>query len=100
MEIQESTELEEANEAALCKCFKVALSRPAFSWYNSLSPNSINLFGKLSNKFSTHFIGSKRSLNMVIQMFDVVLRLNESIQEFLERFNREAVNVPNLTDDI
>lgn len=33
-------------------------------------------------------------------MFDVVQKSNESIREFVERFNREAVNAPDLTDDI
>lgn len=35
-------DLEEANEAALCKCFEVAFTRPASSWYNSIPP--IRLF--------------------------------------------------------
>lgn len=33
-------------------------------------------------------------------MFDVVQRPDESIREFVERFNREAVNASDLTDDI
>lgn len=33
-------------------------------------------------------------------MFDVTQRSNESIREFVERFNKEVVNAPDLTNDI
>lgn len=33
-------------------------------------------------------------------MYDVVQKLNKSIWEFVERFNLEAANAPDLTDDI
>lgn len=93
-------ELEDDNEIALCKCFKVTLAGPASSLYNSLPPSSINSFGELCNKFTTHFIRSRRSSKRAVQMFDVTQRPTESIQEFVERFNREPVNASDLTDDI
>lgn len=93
-------ELEEENKPALYKCFKVALTGPATSWYNSLPHHTIGSFDELCNKFFTHFIGSKRSSKRAIQMFNIVQQSNESIREFVKSFNREAVSAPDLTDDI
>lgn len=81
--------LEQANEAALCKCFVVSLAGLASFWYNFLPSNSISSFGELGNKFSTHFIGSTRSSKRALQMFDVIQKPNESIRDFVEIFHRE-----------
>lgn len=93
-------ELKQVNEVALFNCFKVALAGSTSFWYNSLPSDSINSFGELGSKFSTHFIGSRKSSERAIQMFDVIKKLNETIQEFVERFNQEAVHALDLSNDV
>lgn len=64
---QKAMKLKEANEAALSKCFEVALTGPASSWYNSLpsysSGRSVNYatnFQPISSAVNSHPKGQSR----------------------------------------
>ena len=44
-----------AEEAHKVRFFPLSLSRPAFSWFSSLEPNSITGWADLESKFHTYF---------------------------------------------
>ncbi len=89
-----------ADDATLCKCFEVTLTGPATAWYNSLAPGTIREFQELSTAFTQQFIGSKPTAKMPVQMFDIAQRNGETIRDYVERFNREALSVPDFRPEI
>jgi hypothetical protein len=77
----------------------LSLSRPAFSWFSSLEPNSITGWDELDNKFHAYFysgIGEKK----IIDLTSMRQRNNESGSEFIQRFRevRSCCYSLNLSD--
>ncbi len=72
-------ELSKTNEVSLCKCFKVTLSSPATSWYNTLSSFSILSFHEFSMAFAHQFIWSHPSAKKMAQLLNVVQKESESL---------------------
>ncbi|WP_271039623.1 reverse transcriptase domain-containing protein [Agrobacterium sp. ST15.13.040] len=89
-----------ADDATMCKCFEVTLTGPATAWYNSLPPGTITEFQELSTAFTQQFIGSRPTAKMPVQMFDIEQRNGETIRDYVERFNREALSVPDFRPEI
>ncbi len=76
-----SMALHGANDATLCKCFEVTLSRPMTAWYNSLAPGTIMGFQELSTTFTQQFIDSRPTVKMTIQMIDITERNGKTIRD-------------------
>jgi len=65
--------------------FPLSLSRPAFSWFSSLEPNSITGWADLENKFHAYFysgMGEKK----ITDLTSMRQKNNESGSEFVQRF--------------
>jgi DNA-binding ferritin-like protein (Dps family) len=76
------TSIEEAHKV---RFFPMSLSRPAFSWFSSLEPNSITGWADLENKFHTYFesgLGEKKMTNLT----SMRQRNNELGSEFIQGF--------------
>ena len=48
-----------SDDAIFCKAFPTTLKGPAFEWFTTLPPYSIDCFDTLSHLFTTHFAGSR-----------------------------------------
>jgi hypothetical protein len=81
------TQLGEASveEAHRVRFFSLSLSGPAFTWFSSLTTNSIANWSDLEKKFHTYFytgIGERK----IIDLTNKKQRTNESGVDFLQRF--------------
>jgi hypothetical protein len=65
--------------------FSLSLTRTAFTWYATLTPNSILSWGDLEQKFHEHFFSGDYELDLVDL---VVLRQekDESVNDYIRRF--------------
>ena len=89
--------IEEAHRVCF---FSLSLSGLAFTWFSSLSVNSITNWTDLEKKFHTYFytgMGEKK----ITDLTTIRQRTNESGIEFLQRFQetRNLCFSLNLTDD-
>ena len=93
-------ELHGANGHIMCKAFPLSLTSSAWTWFRNLKPRSISSFAELSRAFATQFIGSTDPRKHSTHLAAVKQKDNESLKDYLSRFNAEAVQVENLSQDV
>ncbi|XP_074355876.1 uncharacterized protein LOC141695536 [Apium graveolens] len=69
-------------------------------WYNRLSPNSIGSFKDLSQAFIKQFVSGRVHEKSSSSLMGIVQGAKESLREYLNRFMKEALKVPNLDDKV
>ncbi|XP_058761332.1 uncharacterized protein LOC131634722 [Vicia villosa] len=69
------------------------------TWYRNLPPNSIHSWAELKKLISNHFTASCRQPKSKATLEAVIQGTDEPLQEYLDRFNKEAVQVQT-TDDM
>jgi hypothetical protein len=89
-----------ADEAFRVRYFPLSLTGPAFTWFTSLAPQSINTWKDLEQKFHAHYFSGGTGKKL-IDLATLTQRNNETPLEFLRRF-REVKGMCfslNLPDD-
>jgi hypothetical protein len=76
-----------------CRLFATTLKKGALDCYKSLPPGSITSWGQLCTMFSRQFIASRRHPKTVASLEAIIQKENEPLRSYLERFNKEAVQV-------
>ncbi|CAJ2673127.1 unnamed protein product [Trifolium pratense] len=71
----------------------------AMAWYHSLAPRSVISWMDLTDQFCRHFTASRKQPKTEAVLDAIFQADNESLRSFIERFNREAVQVET-TDDM
>ncbi|XP_021835856.2 uncharacterized protein [Spinacia oleracea] len=89
-----------ASSAIWCKCFPAKLSGLAQTWFKNLKVGSIRNCRQLSKQFCEHFVSNKRREKTSAELWSVKQRGDESLRDYLGRFNREAVMIPDIKPDI
>ncbi|XP_045791306.1 uncharacterized protein LOC123886013 [Trifolium pratense] len=69
------------------------------AWYQSLPPQSIHSWRDLTEQFSRHFTASRKHPKTVHALEAIYQAEDETLRNFVERFNKEAVQVET-TDDM
>ncbi|XP_057248573.1 uncharacterized protein LOC130590369 [Beta vulgaris subsp. vulgaris] len=87
-------------DAIWCKVFPSTLTGIAQTWFKSLKPGSISSFSQLSSTFSTHFVSNRRHERTTGELLSVKQGANESLRDYIGRFNVEAVSIPRLQQDV
>ncbi|XP_021627036.1 uncharacterized protein LOC110625716 [Manihot esculenta] len=82
----------------MCKVFLTTLTGPARAWFNSLEVGSIRSFGDLANVFISRFIAGVPADRKTSYLETVRQRRNESLREYIARFNTEALQIPELDE--
>ncbi|XP_021602743.1 uncharacterized protein LOC110607886 [Manihot esculenta] len=82
----------------MCKVFSTTLSGPARAWFNSLEAGSIRSFGDLANAFVSRFIAGVPADRKTSYLETVRQRRDESLREYIARFNTEALQIPELDE--
>ncbi|CAI8594762.1 unnamed protein product [Vicia faba] len=77
-----------------CRLFPTNLRKDAIEWYKSLAPGSITCLRNLKNQFISSSTASRRHPNIETALEAIVQRHDETLREFIDRFNREAIQVP------
>ncbi|XP_021616539.1 uncharacterized protein LOC110617841 [Manihot esculenta] len=83
----------------MCKVFPTALTGPAWAWFNSLEAVSIRSFGDLATIFNSRFIAGVPADRKTSYLETVRQRRNETLREYVARFNTKALQIPELDEN-
>ncbi|XP_050233160.1 uncharacterized protein LOC126681656 [Mercurialis annua] len=91
--------LQDVTDPMLCRVFPATLKASAQKWYSCLKAGSISSFSDLASAFKARF-----RTNIPMQKSSSDLRKckqgeQETLKNFVERFNKEAVQIENLNHD-
>ncbi|GAU48076.1 hypothetical protein TSUD_81360 [Trifolium subterraneum] len=76
-----------------CKLFPLSLVRGASTWWRNLPPGSIDSWEELRRTFTAHFTTSRRHPKTVASLKAIVQGPEESLRNYIERFNKVSVEV-------
>ncbi|GAU22553.1 hypothetical protein TSUD_93200 [Trifolium subterraneum] len=82
-----------------CRIFPTTLVEGAMAWYRSLPQRSITSWKDLYKQFTSHFTASRKHPKTEANLEAVRQGPNETLRSYIERFNKEAVQV-DVTDDM
>ncbi|XP_077242376.1 uncharacterized protein LOC143882870 [Tasmannia lanceolata] len=85
-----------ALDGFLCRAFPTTLTGAARDWYSRIRPNSINNFDDFGEDLVRHFMSSRRPRKTAASLMTLRQEDNEPLKAFVSRFNREALQVPDL----
>ena len=88
------------DDVICCRYFPTTLKGSAQKWFNSLPNGSITSFLQLAKLFSTRFVAGKRERKTSIHIAKVRQAKEEDLKEYVMRFNREAILIPDLQDGV
>ncbi|XP_023743491.2 uncharacterized protein LOC111891665 [Lactuca sativa] len=83
-------------EACICKGFGSTLIGASLKWLLNVPPNSITSFAHLVNIFNNEFSCSRTFKKITSDLYRVVRDPNEKLMDFVNRFVREALSIPNI----
>ncbi|XP_056697885.1 uncharacterized protein [Spinacia oleracea] len=81
-------------EASLCKGFDSTVIGPALKWLTSLPNGCITSFAHLDNMFNQQFASSRCLEKQTRDLYRVVQRPDKPLKDYIARFIREKVIVP------
>ena len=81
-------------EAVMCKSFGTSLTGPRLTWFMHLQHGSISFFADLVNAFKIQFASSRKLEKQSSDLYHVIQRSNETLCEYLNRYNKEKVSTP------
>ncbi|XP_021718596.1 uncharacterized protein LOC110686295 [Chenopodium quinoa] len=87
-------------EASWCRFFPTTLKVIAQTWFNNLAPGSIKTFEKLSTLFKKHITAGSRLTKTSVHLMTVKQGENESLEDYIKRFNIESQLIPDLRDNV
>jgi len=79
--------------AVKCKLFVTTLRQGAMTWFKNLRRNSIGTWGDLCHEFTTRFTASRTQPKTVSFLEAIVQGRCEPLRDYIERFNKEVVQV-------
>ncbi|XP_076886040.1 uncharacterized protein LOC143535761 [Bidens hawaiensis] len=83
-----------------CHMFALTLTGAAREWFEKLPDGQIQNWDDFVAKFSQHFSQQKKHTRDPSEILDVVWRNNESIDDFISRFNNENLNIGGISEDM
>jgi hypothetical protein len=83
-----------------CRAFPLTLAGNARDWFRKLPPNSVDQFKELSKIFLTEFLAFRTRKKPSGYLLSLHQQGNESLKEFMARFNREKATVEDPTEDM
>ncbi|XP_076905563.1 uncharacterized protein LOC143561330 [Bidens hawaiensis] len=83
-----------------CHMFSLILTGAARGWFEKLPDGQIKNWDDLVAKFSQHFSQQKKHMQDPYEILDVIRRDNESIEDFITRFNDESLNIGGISEDM
>ena len=85
--------LDIGNDPLLCKVFTASLQGQALSWFHRLPPNSVDNFKDLSEAFVGQYLCSARHKQNINTLQNIKMQDNESLREFVKRFDQAVLQV-------
>ncbi|XP_030923261.1 uncharacterized protein LOC115950151 [Quercus lobata] len=84
----------------MCRAFPTTLKGPTLVWFSKILPNTMSSFEELSKLFVNNFIGGQRHKRSSSSLLTIEQGENESLRSFITRFNREALTVDEVDDNL
>ncbi|XP_073136979.1 uncharacterized protein [Henckelia pumila] len=83
-----------------CKVFCTTLVKSVQQWFNQLKPGSITSFESFSGMFLHQFTSRKRHKKTSLSLFDIRRKENESLRDFVKRFNSMVLEIPSCPTEV
>ncbi|KAL2253428.1 UNVERIFIED_CONTAM: Retrovirus-related Pol polyprotein from transposon 17.6 [Sesamum indicum] len=84
----------------VAKLFVTTLTGKAQEWFMNLPPGSIEAYEQLVQKFAFHFASKRKQKRSATHLFTIRQGENESLKNFMGRFNNETLEVQDLRIDM
>jgi hypothetical protein len=91
--------LHKTPDAVACRAFPLTLSGKARDWLRNLPPRSIDRFDALGRKFLAQFVSGRARRKPRGYLLSVRQGPNESLKDYLWRFNQEKLETESAPDD-
>ncbi|VFQ80255.1 unnamed protein product [Cuscuta campestris] len=85
-------------EEIKCRSFLATLEGQACEWFHKFPKGSIDKWSNLAHKFLEHFASSRRQKLPFSHLLNVKIRKGEELQEFINRWEKEARDVQGADD--
>ncbi|KAL2253091.1 UNVERIFIED_CONTAM: hypothetical protein Sindi_0103800 [Sesamum indicum] len=82
------------------KLFVTTLKGNAQEWFTSLESGTIDSYEQLIHKFSFHFASKRKAKRSTTHLFTIRQREEETLKNFMGRFNNEVLEVQDLRIDM
>ncbi|GFZ18398.1 hypothetical protein Acr_27g0001370 [Actinidia rufa] len=92
--------LQGCSDEIMCKAFSATLKGPARSWFQKLSPGTIDSFGDLSRLFVANFMSCRNRQKNASHLFTIHQKETESLKDFVKRFNQAILEVEDPSDKV
>ncbi|KAL0320153.1 UNVERIFIED_CONTAM: hypothetical protein Sradi_5276800 [Sesamum radiatum] len=83
-----------------CHVSSTTFARAAQQWFNQLLVGAIGSFQEFWSLFLHQFANSRKLRNMELNFFAIRQKDNETLKEYLQRFNTAALEVPSATQEV
>ncbi|XP_076952798.1 uncharacterized protein LOC143626681, partial [Bidens hawaiensis] len=83
-----------------CYMSVLTLTGAAREWFKKLPDGHIRIWDNLVAKFSQHFSQHRKHTRDPYEILDVIRRDNESVEDFITRFNEESLNIWGISEEI
>uniref|UniRef100_A0A2N9J4D3 Uncharacterized protein n=1 Tax=Fagus sylvatica TaxID=28930 RepID=A0A2N9J4D3_FAGSY len=90
--------LQGVSDEIMCRAFPTNLRGSTRIWFNQLETGSIDTFAQLSPAFIDNFIGGRRLARPANYLLNIRQREGESLRSYVQRFNKEAVQIDELNE--
>ncbi|KAL2228729.1 UNVERIFIED_CONTAM: hypothetical protein Sindi_1852600, partial [Sesamum indicum] len=87
-------------ESIKAKLFVTTLTGKAQEWFTSLPAGSIESHEQLVQKFVFHFTSKRKQKRSATYLFTIRQKENETIKNFMGRFNNETLEIQDLRTDM
>ena len=86
--------------ASWCRNFILTLTATTQKWAQSLPEGSISNFDELAERFKSHISLRTARIKQPIDMMSIRQGKDESLRNYVSRFDKESLQVPNLEENI
>ncbi|GAB2267768.1 hypothetical protein Dimus_038682 [Dionaea muscipula] len=84
----------------MCRSFLASFKGAARQWFASLQPRMISRFSQLKDSFVGQFANSCTFARATPSLFSVKQRTDESLRDFMSKFNKAYIQIPGLGGDV
>jgi Retrotransposon gag protein len=88
------------SDAITCRIFPITLTKLAQRWYLQLPPKCIHNFEGFKDMFLKQFTSSKKCQKLPFELFNTKQRGDETLRQYLTRYNKVRLEVPSANEDI
>ncbi|XP_076931537.1 uncharacterized protein LOC143596714 [Bidens hawaiensis] len=83
-----------------CHIFTLTLVGAARAWFERLPDGQITIWEDLAKKLPQQFNQKRRQISDPADILNVVRRENETLEDFITRFNQEGLNIGGVSEEL